>query len=79
MRDANDSNSGDTITVKVGRFGNPPREYTLPRNTTVGDALQEAGIDYDSGNVHVGGNPANEDSLLDDGDVINVSSSKKGG
>lgn len=74
----NESNE-DSIKVTIGRFGSTPQEFTLPKDTSVGSALETAEITFDEGHVFVNGQRANQDNLLDDNDVVNVTTSKQGG
>lgn len=69
---------GDTIGVTLGRFGQNPMDLRVPTGSTVREALNLAGVNGD-GNVFVGGNPARDENILDEGDIINVVTSKQGG
>ena len=79
MSDAEEGQTGDTIKVTIGRFGSTPQEFEIPVNSTVEHALGVADIPYSDGNVFVGGQPARKENRLDDGDIVNVVTSKQGG
>ena len=75
MRPANDG-----ITVKIGRFGSDTSTVNLDKDTTVGDALEEAGISVGSNEkIWVNGDKATLRDILEDGDVVNVVSPKEAG
>lgn len=71
MRQAN----ADTISVEIQRLWESTITLNLPEDTTVGDALEQAhlprGIE-----ARVGWELANENDLLDDGDIIVVATKK---
>lgn len=67
------------ITVQIGAFGTDPEEYELPKDSTVADALEEAGLDDRTKKVYVNGETANRQDILEDGDVLNVVSPKQAG
>ncbi len=71
---------GDDITVKIGRFGSDTSTVSIPENTSVGDALEEAGISVGSNEkIWVNGEKATSRDILEDGDVVNVVSPKEAG
>lgn len=69
------------ISVKVGRTGGRVEEYLLEGDEpTVGDALAAAGIELSKGQrVRVGGESAEEDTIVEDGDIITVQGKVSGG
>lgn len=81
MRPAENStqNDSDTIKIIIGRFGREPQEHIVSKDTTVEGALSSADIDFENGNVFVNGQRAESGNVLDDGDVINIVTSKQGG
>ena len=79
MREPETVPQGETIKVTIGRFGSTPQDFTVAKNTTVESALQTADIPYTEGNIFVNGEPATKENLLDDGDIINIVTSKEGG
>jgi hypothetical protein len=54
-------------------------ELQVPVDSSVESALELANISTGNGNIFVGGQPARPENLLDDGDIINVTTSKQGG
>ena len=79
MRNPENNNNEGRIKVTIGKFGSSPQVIEVAENTTVEEALEEAGLTYTEGNIFVAGVPAQKDSELDDGDIINVVTSKQGG
>ena len=79
MRESETTSTCDTIKVTVGRFGSAPVDIEVPVDSTVLHALTVAGLQNESGNRFVNGAEARDDNLLDDGDVINIVTSKEGG
>lgn len=72
--------SGSGITVRVGRFGERPRDYTLSTGATVAQALEAAGIALAGETVVVNGEKdINMEDILEDGDVLNLVTSKEAG
>lgn len=70
------------ILVKVGRTGSPVVEVVLNGARTVRDALEAAGVEYESNSrIKVGGETVDLDSgdELENGDIVTVSGSIKGG
>ena len=78
MREAQ-TNTGDIIRVSIGRFGSSPLEIQVPKDCTVQRALEIAGLSGETGNLFVQGAPARLENLLDDGDIVNIVTSKQGG
>lgn len=79
MRNPESTPQGATITITIGRFGQTPMELQVPVDSTVEHALGLANVTASNGNIFVGGQPARLDNILDDGDVVNVTTSKQGG
>ena len=71
--------TGDTIKVTIGRFGSTTTEYNMPVDTTVERALEIAGLSGEEGDRFVNGERAENNNLLDDGDILNLVTSKEGG
>jgi hypothetical protein len=67
--------------VKISRTGGRVEEYQLDGDEpTVGDALQKAGITLVKGDrVRIGGDQADEDTIVDDGDIITIAGRVSGG
>jgi UPF0288 family protein (methanogenesis marker protein 3) len=66
------------IAVTIGRFGTVPEEVIVPKDSTVADALEEAGVEWE-GDVFVNGIRAGRRDLLDNGDTINIVARKEAG
>lgn len=67
----------ETIKIKIAPLFAEVKEYTLPVDSTVEEALNAAGISTDV-EVRLAGNGAVEmDSILEDGDEITVVSNAK--
>lgn len=80
MREPENTNSEGNINVVVGLFGSDPQNLTLPVDSSVGYALEQAGIVMgDNMTIYVNGTKATTEGLLDSGDVVNVVTSKEGG
>lgn len=69
------------ITVKVGRSGGRVEEYILEGDEpTVGDALEAADISISKGQrIRLGGDVVDEDTIVEDGDMITVQGKVSGG
>ena len=68
------------ITVTVGSFGSDPTEISIDKDTSIREALEEAGISTGSAEkIYVNGERATLRDILEDGDVVNVVSSKEAG
>lgn len=69
------------ILVKVGRTGGRVEEYSLTgTEPTVADALEAAGLSVSKGDrIRVNGDTAEDDTILENGDVITVSGKVSGG
>lgn len=64
-----------TINVEIQKLGEPTIHLTLAEDSTVADALREAGLNTNS-EARVAGQLAYPENLLDDGDVIVVATAK---
>ncbi len=70
----------ETMTIKIGRFGSGSADVTLPKDSTVEEALEEAGITFSSTEkVMVNGERASANDILENGDVVNIFSPKEAG
>lgn len=68
------------IFVKVARTGGQVHEVSLTEGQTIEDALELAGIDYDTkSRIKANGEEVELDDLAEDGDRITVSGTIKGG
>lgn len=68
------------IYVVIARFGSDPEKLEIPKESTVGNALEEAGITLNSSEkVWVNGEKATRKDLLEDGDNILIVSPKQAG
>lgn len=68
-------NNEDKISVEIQRLWESTIQLNLDEDTTVGDALAEAGLPRNS-EARIGWELATENDLLDDGDVIVVATKK---
>lgn len=71
MRRANES----TISVEVQRLWESTITLNLPEDSLVGEALVEAGLPSNS-EARVGWELVDENDILDDGDIIVVTTKK---
>lgn len=70
----------DKIIVRIGRFGSDSSSVELEKDTTVADALEEAGISLGGEEkIWVNGEKATGRDILENGDVVNVVSPKEAG
>ena len=68
------------IEVKLGRMGGVVSTYLLEEESTVFDLLEKADIDFSKGDrVRVNSTPAEGDTILEDGDIVTLSSKVSGG
>ena len=68
------------IEVKLGRMGGVVSTYLLEEDSTVFDLLEKADIDFSKGDrVRVNSEPAEGDTILEDGDIVTLSSKVSGG
>lgn len=68
------------IFVKIGRFGSDTMSLELPKDATIKDALDEAGIELSAiDKVWVNGERANQRDILEDGDTVNIVTPKEAG
>lgn len=71
---------GETIAVAVSRMGSEVVPVTLPKDATVRDALEKAGVSTGSSTEYfVSGVRANMDDVLEDGDVLALVTPKQAG
>lgn len=70
----------ETMVITIGRFGSSSEKITVPKDSTVEESLDEAGITYSSTEkVMVNGERASANDVLEDGDVVNIFSPKEAG
>lgn len=67
--------STPTIRVEIQKLGEPTIHLELAEDSTVADALRQAGLSTNS-DVRVAGEIARPENLLDDGDVLVVATAK---
>jgi|TARA_Y100000310_G_C20658764_1_gene803483 sulfur carrier protein ThiS len=72
------SEAGDSIEITVARMGERVETFVLPKDSTVADALNSAGVSSET-RVKVAGAEVSSDDLLDDGDRLVISSKVSGG
>lgn len=73
-------NTDETIEVKVARLGGEVKTVALPKDSTVSDALEAAGIDPENYNrLRVAGVIVEPEDIVDNGDIVTVSGGMKGG
>jgi len=74
------SNPESSIKVIVSRLGSEEIEVSLPVDSTVREALEKAGVPVsDRTEIFVSGVRAEMDNLLDDGDVLALTTPKQAG
>lgn len=66
------------MQVFISRFGHDEIELELAEGTTVEIALSRAGISLGTAQAFVSGVRATPQSILEDGDVVNVVTPKQG-
>lgn len=70
----------DTIGVSVTRLGSDPIAVTLPKDATVRQALEAAGVALGANDEYfVDGIKADFDDILDDRDVLAIVTPKQAG
>lgn len=69
----------NVIAVSVVSFGNDPIPLALPIGATVVQALARAGVTRGASEVFVSGESADDNDVLENGDVISVVSAKQAG
>jgi len=68
------------INITVGRYGSEPEKVEVPEDSTVAEALANAGITLGSvEKAWVNGERASLNDILEDKDNINLVSPKEGG
>lgn len=71
---------GDSIAVAVSRLGSDVVPVTLPKDATVRDALEKAGVSSGGRTEYfVSGVRADMDDVLEDGDVLALVTPKQAG
>lgn len=71
---------GETIAVAVSRLGSDVIPVTLPKDSTVADALAKAGVSASSRTEYfVSGVRADSEDILEDGDVLALVTPKQAG
>ena len=76
MRNANE----DMISVEITRMGADLKTVSVPVDSTLEDVLEEAGMTLSSSeSAWVKGDSAEFDSIIDDGDSIQIVGKKEGG
>jgi len=74
------TNEQDTIVVKIDRFGAASQSVNVPEDSTLADVLDAANITLAaSETAWVNGVQAKNDSIMDDGDTIQLVGKKEGG
>lgn len=66
------------MLVKVGASGGIVNEVALEDNQTVSDALRVAGISVGDREVRVNGAAASLDTIIEDGDIVLLTTKIKG-
>lgn len=70
----------NVMDITIGRFGTEPQVVSVPKDSTVREALSEVGISLgDSDKVWVNGTRANLRDILEGGDIVNVVTPKQAG
>ena len=68
------------ISVVIARFGSDPEKLEVPKDSTVDDVLEEAGVNLGSSEkVWVNGEKATRKDLVEDGDNVLIVSPKQAG
>lgn len=70
---------GDVIAVAVTRLGSDPVAVKLKKGGTVKEALALAGINAGRAEYFVDGQRAEENDILEDGDVLSLVTPKQAG
>jgi len=73
--------TSSTGKVSFARVGEPTRDIEIKSGeTTIAEFLEENNIELTSGeSIYVDGEKANEDDILEDGDILSVAGKKDGG
>jgi|TARA_R100001530_G_C4318513_1_gene155056 hypothetical protein len=81
MRKSTESTpTGDTVKITIVRWGHDNVDVDVPVDTTVGEALEKAGVSIaTSESMHVNGTEAEGNDKLDDRDIISIVGNKDGG
>lgn len=82
MRKAENAGSGDSIVVTVSRLGSEPVNVKLPNDdtATVAAALDKAGVPVPpNAELFVSGEPAESEDILENGDILIISTNKQAG
>lgn len=76
MQKANTNN----ITVTVSQFGHEPRTVSVPEGATVADVLSSAGIALEGRQeMFVEGVSADNNDVLENGDILSIVTPKQAG
>lgn len=78
-RNATPAAPENIIAVSVVSFGNDPVAVALPVGATVAQALAAANVVRGSQELFVSGEIANDDDILDNGDVLSIVTPKQAG
>lgn len=80
MKKSNTAPAGETIAVAVSRLGSDVIPVTIPKGGTVADALEKAGVSTSGRTEYfVSGVRAEMDDVLEDGDVLAITTPKQAG
>ena len=79
MRKAEGSISANVIAVSIVSFGNDPIAVALPVGATVAQALAKADIERTGQEIFVSGETAEDDDVLESGDVLSIVTPKQAG
>ena len=80
MKKTNTAPEGETISVAVSRLGSDVIPVTLPKDSTVRDALAAAGVSTSGRTEYfVSGVRAEMDDVLEDKDVLAITTPKQAG
>lgn len=70
----------NNITVEVSRFGHETESYTVAKDSTVEELFEVADLSLSGReSLFVEGEEAEMDSVLEDGDILTISTPKEGG
>lgn len=72
-------NTENVIAVSVVSFGNDPIALALPTGSTVAEALAKAGVVRGGHEIFVSGEVAEDNDILDPGDVLSIVTPKQAG
>ena len=69
----------NVMAVSVVSFGNDPIAVAIPVGSTVADALRAAGVSRGAAQLFVSGEVAEDNDVLEAGDVLSIVTSKQAG